>query len=122
MRGVRVHRLVAMAFLPNPDNLPEVNHKDGDKGNNDVSNLEWISRHGNMQHAATLREKADSRSKKVIEIRADGSEVEHRNISAAAKATELTWGTVSHHCNRKPLTKPKRGFARGPQRFKFAPT
>lgn len=46
-----VHRLVAMTYLPNPDNLPEVNHIDFDTTNNDVSNLEWISKKGNSKHA-----------------------------------------------------------------------
>ena len=49
-----VHRLVAEAFLPNPLGLPEVNHKDGDKSNNDFSNLEWICRKKNHDHAVDL--------------------------------------------------------------------
>ena len=46
-----VHRLVAQAFVPNPDNLPEVNHIDGNKSNRHYANLEWISRSGNAAHA-----------------------------------------------------------------------
>ena len=49
-----LHRLLAMQFIPNPDNKPMVNHKDGCKINNSLDNLEWVTNQENVQHAYDL--------------------------------------------------------------------
>lgn len=58
-----VHRLLALAFLPNPAGLPQVNHKDGDKKNFSLSNLEWVSASENIQHAYDELGKIGSKTK-----------------------------------------------------------
>jgi hypothetical protein len=49
--SIRIHRLVALAFLPNPDDLPQINHINGDKSDNRVENLEWCSALTNIRHS-----------------------------------------------------------------------
>lgn len=49
-----VSRLVAIHFIPNPENKPEVNHKDGNKKNNHSDNLEWVTKMENMRHASNM--------------------------------------------------------------------
>lgn len=50
-KSFKIHRLIAIHFIPNPDNKAEVNHIDGNKLNNDINNLEWATHLKNMRHA-----------------------------------------------------------------------
>lgn len=71
-----VHRLVASSFIENPDNLEQVNHIDGNKINNNITNLEWCTKENNLKHASNtgLMQKGSSRpsskltEEQVIEI------------------------------------------------------
>lgn len=81
-----VHRLVAMAFVPNPDNKPEVNHINLDKHDNRAENLEWVTRAENLAHAhsngADLRGSKNGQSRlteaEVISIRTRYAQTEVR--------------------------------------------
>ena len=55
---ITVHRLIAQAFLPNPDNLPMINHKDEDKTNNNVDNLEWCTQQYNSNYKGVLKRRS----------------------------------------------------------------
>ena len=109
VKDFRVHRLVAIAFLDNPKNLPEVNHIDGNKLNNHVDNLEWVSREDNIRHAVKTGlipirlGKLNSNSKAVIQKRKDGTVVKEWD-SVADIHRELGYSTNSIICccNKKP--------------------
>ena len=68
----KVHRLVAEAFLPNSDNLPQVNHKDEDKTNNNVENLEWCDSLYNVRYGTGIERRSKKRSKPVLQYTLDG--------------------------------------------------
>lgn len=67
-KSIAVHRLVSEAFIPNPANLPQVNHKDEDKKNNKISNLEWCTGKYNINYGTAKNRIAEKLSKPVIGV------------------------------------------------------
>lgn len=67
-----VHRLVAKAFIPNPDNLPMVNHKDENPSNNCVDNLEWCDNKYNINYGTAIQRRAAKRKRPVKQLSLNG--------------------------------------------------
>lgn len=90
-----VHRLVAQAFIPNPNNLPEVNHKDGNKQNNFVDNLEWCTRGENVSHAINVLKKHGGNNRLVFLYEYSSGKLmgEFKSIREAAEKLNLPINT-----------------------------
>ena len=93
-RTLKIHREVAKAFLPNPNNLPQVNHIDGNKNNNSVDNLEWVTNRDNALHALSNGlwdsfiegSKAENEKRKRSVLAINGNEtIEFESVSAAER-------------------------------------
>ena len=108
-KHARVHRLVAEAFIENPGSKPVVNHKDGNKQNNDVSNLEWVTHKENCIHChknkLQINDKGfdDSQSIPVKCInKITGDITIYGSISIAAKELNLSKSTIAKKNKKRP--------------------
>jgi hypothetical protein len=114
-KTITVHRLVAIAFLSNPENKPTVNHKDGNKCNNNVNNLEWATYSENNQHAVDiLRRKSkwtgilgkdNPKSKTVIQYDKNNNKInEFAGTHEAERMTGISYKHISSCCLNKRKT------------------
>lgn len=101
--AIAMHRLIAKAFIPNPNSLPQVNHKDENKINNIIENLEWCDRKYNINygtgHARSTEKIIAMRAKKVRCIETGRI---FESINAAARYVGDYPATLSHVCNKDP--------------------
>lgn len=110
----RVHRLVALAFLPNPENKPDVNHIDCDRANNVLSNLEWATKIENMGHSKRLAVVAYERAANIVREHALDYPDNPRVQEALSKCEERIRGLTPPLLNSigassyKPGSRPRR--------------
>ena len=107
-----IHRLVALAFIPNPENKPEVNHIDGNKQNNCADNLIFVTRSENMKHAYNNNLKVAKKGEKNYRARFTNKQVKQirdeyiygsreYGTNALAKKYGVARSTIEHIVNNK---------------------
>lgn len=113
----RLHRLVAKAYIPNPNNYPIVGHKDNIKTHCNVDNLYWTTNSENTQKAVNdgllKNDKgyADSQSTPVIVYDKNHHEITRfGSASECSKALNITKSTIFRHCNHEIKTKTRTGY------------
>ena len=94
----RIHRLVANAFIENPNNYPYINHKDECKSNNNVNNLEWCSPKYNINHGTCIKRRVEKQSKQVYCLEDDTI---YKSITECGKILQLSIGNISSVLNRR---------------------
>lgn len=100
-----VHRIVAQAFVKNPMNLPQVNHKDENKANNCADNLEWCDMAYNINYGTHFQRIAKANSRPVIQYTLNGTYVaEYPSAMEAMRQTGIKQGTISQCCKGQKQT------------------
>lgn len=101
-----IHRLVAIAFLSNPDKLPEVNHIDENKQNNHIGNLEWVTKQQNESHGTKRKRQTQKIKQKVLQYSIDGQFVKEWEspTDAELSISGKTTGAISHCAKGKTKT------------------
>ena len=113
-KNIRVHRLIANTFIPNIKKLPQINHKDGNKKNNRVDNLEWCTNKENVIHAHKTGLAENKNKIKVNQYDLQGNLINtYRSIVEASKNTGISIGNISLCINNKRKTANKYIWKRG---------
>lgn len=100
----KIHRLVAETFIQNPERKPQVNHKDEDKTNNRVENLEWCCCNYNINYGTRTNRATEKLSKIVLQLTTEGEILKEWPSAAEAGRNGFNQGNIVSCCNGKLKT------------------